>query len=145
MRVVRTHAAQCPTNPSPYMLRASLVAVRAHPKIGHAPRIRGHMPFRSRSKEVANSRFELRLTRSERAELEEAADIGGVSVSELVRRRALGRTVHSASDLTMIRELRRLGGLQKHAINKFLTRPEITGECIATIKALREAIERLAR
>lgn len=145
MRVVRTHAAQCPTNPSPYMLRASLVAVRAHPETGHAPRMRGDMPFRSRSKELATSRFELRLTRSERAELEEAADIGGVSVSELVRRRALGRTVHSASDLTTIRELRRLGGLQKHVINKFLTRPEITGECIATIKALREAIERLAR
>ena len=145
MRVVRTHAAQCPINPSPNMLRASLVAMRAHPEIGHAPRMKGVMPFRSRSKEAAISRFELRLTRSERAELEEAADIGGISISELVRRRALGRPVHAAADLTTIRELRRLGGLQKHAINKLLIKPETTGECIAMIKALREAIERLAR
>lgn len=82
---------------------------------------------------------------TERKQLEEAADVAGLSVSELVRRRALGRTVQAASDLTTIRELRRLGGLQKHSINKLLNKDGVASECIATIKALREAIERLAR
>ncbi len=82
---------------------------------------------------------------TERKQLEEAADVAGLSVSELVRRRALGRTVQAASDLTTIRELRRLGGLQKYSINKLLNKAGVAAECIATIKALREAIERLAR
>lgn len=103
------------------------------------------MPFHPRSSERACSRFELRLTMTERKQLEEAADVAGLSVSELVRRRALGRAVQAASDLTAIRELRRLGGLQKYSINKLLNKPGVAAECIATIKALREAIERLAR
>lgn len=103
------------------------------------------MPFRPRSRERASSRFELRLTSAEREQLEQAADLTGLSVSELVRRRALGRSVQAASDLTTIRELRRLGGLQKHTMNKLLDKPGVTSECIATIQALREAIERLAR
>ena len=103
------------------------------------------MPFRSRSQNRASSRFELRLTSAEREQLKQAADLAGPRVSELVRRRALGRTVQAASDLTSIRELRRLGGLQKHAMNKLLDKTGVTAECIATIQALREAIERLAR
>ena len=103
------------------------------------------MPFRPRSREIASSRFELRLTVAEHHQLVEAADLAGLSVSELVRRRALGRTIQAASDLTTIRELRRLGGLQKHTMNKLLNKTGVTAECIATIQALREAIERLAR
>lgn len=125
------------------MLRASLVAVLAHPE-ADTLRVGESMPFQSRSIERASVRFELRLTHAERTELEEAAGLAGISVSELVRRRALGRSVYAASDLATIRELRRLGGLQKFAINKLLNKRDVTQECIATIKALREAIERLA-
>jgi len=35
-------------------------------------------------------------------------------VSEFVRRRMMGKPVVSRSDLQMINEVRRLGGLQKH-------------------------------
>ena len=47
--------------------------------------------------------------------------------------------------MTTIRELRRLGGLQKHTMNKLLNKTGVTAECIDAIRALREAIERLAR
>jgi hypothetical protein len=44
----------------------------------------------------------------------------------------------------MIRELRRLGGLQKYAINKLALHGEVVDECVATIRTLRAAIERVA-
>jgi hypothetical protein len=44
----------------------------------------------------------------------------------------------------MIRELRRLGGLQKYAMNKLAQHDEVVGECVATIRSLRAAIERVA-
>jgi hypothetical protein len=44
----------------------------------------------------------------------------------------------------MIRELRRLGGLQKYAMNKLALHGEVVDECVATIRVLRAAIERVA-
>jgi hypothetical protein len=102
------------------------------------------MPFTSRAKDRAASRFEMRLTAAERVQLCEEADLAGMSVSELVRRRALGKTIHAATDLMMIRELRRLGGLQKYAMNKLVQHGEVADECSAAIRALRAAIERVA-
>ena len=103
------------------------------------------MPFVVRQKDRTGSRFEMRLSASEHAQLREDADVAGISVSELVRRRAFGRPIQSASDLTTIRELRRLGGLQKYAMNKLIEHRGISDECIRTIQALRAAIERVAR
>lgn len=102
------------------------------------------MPFAPRTKDRAASRFEMRLTAAERRQLHEDADLAGMSVSELVRRRALGKTILAATDLMMIRELRRLGGLQKHAMNELIQHSEVADECIAAIRALRAAIERVA-
>ena len=103
------------------------------------------MPFTSRANDRAGSRFEMRLTASERVQLREEADLAGMSISEFVRRRALGKTIHAATDLMMIRELRRLGGLQKYAMNKLTLHSEVVDECVATIRALRAAIERVAK
>jgi hypothetical protein len=102
------------------------------------------MPFVLRNKERASLRFEMRLSPVEREQLKEEADLAGLSISELVRRRALGRPVHAAIDLTMIRELRRLGGLQKLTVNMLMHHGGVSEECIATIRALREAVERVA-
>ena len=102
------------------------------------------MPFVLQDKERASLRFEMRISPAEREQLSEAANLAGISISEFVRRRALGRPVHAAIDLTMIRELRRLGGLQKLTINKLIQHRGISEECVATIKALREAVERIA-
>jgi hypothetical protein len=72
------------------------------------------MPFTSRTNDRASSRFEMRLTAAERQQLRDEADLAGMSISELVRKRTFGKTIHAATDLIMIRELRRLGGLQKY-------------------------------
>jgi hypothetical protein len=102
------------------------------------------MPFTVRGKHRANSRFEMRLSPDELKQLNESAELAGISISELVRRRALGRPIHTAIELTMIRELRRLGGLQKHTMNKLLQHSGIAEECSATIRALRAAVDRVA-
>lgn len=102
------------------------------------------MPFALRNKERATLRFEMRLSPAEREKLRDEADLAGISISELVRRRALGRPIHAAIDLTMIRELRRLGGLQKLTMNKLMHHRGISEECLATIQALRDAVERVA-
>jgi len=102
------------------------------------------MPFARRSKDRASSRFEMRLSPTEHEHLREQADLAGICISELVRKRALSRPIHSVSDLTVIRELRRLGGLQKHMMNRLLEREDVTSECVKTIQALRAAIERVA-
>jgi hypothetical protein len=102
------------------------------------------MPFTSRTNDRASARFEMRLTAAERQQLRDEADLAGMSISELVRKRTCGKTIHAATDLMMIRELRRLGGLQKHTINKFAPHFEVVDECNATIRALRAAIERVA-
>jgi uncharacterized protein (DUF1778 family) len=62
------------------------------------------MPFTSRAKDHASSRFEMRLTASEHVQLREDADLAGMSISEFIRRRAFGKTIHAATDLMMIRE-----------------------------------------
>lgn len=64
--------------------------------------------------ETLTARQELRLRPSEKREFQEEAELAGLSVSELIRRRALGRPVVASADRVMINELRRIGGLLKH-------------------------------
>lgn len=87
--------------------------------------------FSQRGREPLSKRVNLRLTEREDAELREAAAVTDLTLSEYVKQRALGRVVVSSTDLTVVRELRRLGGLVKHvatmeiadkkAINQTLT------------------------
>lgn len=70
--------------------------------------------FRQIGKEPLNERVNLRLTASEDAELREAAAEADLTLSEYVKRRALGRAVVASADRQVVRELRRLGGLVKH-------------------------------
>lgn len=55
-----------------------------------------------------------RLSETDRKDLVEQASAAGLSVSEYVRRRALGHPVLARSDAALLRELRRQGGLIKH-------------------------------
>jgi hypothetical protein len=102
------------------------------------------MPFTSRTNDRASSRFEMWLTAAERQQLREEADLAGMSISEFVRKRTFGKTIHAATDLMMIRELRRLGGLHKYAMNKLAMHDEVVDECAETIRAIRAAIERVS-
>lgn len=78
----------------------------------HAPPVAGAVPappVARPSPTPLDARVTLRLTQAERARLQEEAARAGLSVSELVRRRAFGRKVMATPDLALVRELRRLG------------------------------------
>jgi hypothetical protein len=71
------------------------------------------MPFKATRPEPLDARCNVRLTADELAEVREAAGLAGLSLSEYLRRRALGRVVIAHADLAVVRELRRVGGLLK--------------------------------
>ena len=64
-------------------------------------------------KKNLETRIEFRVTKEEREKIQEQAEASGLSISEYVRRRALGRRVDSVTDVRMLSELRRHGGLLK--------------------------------
>lgn len=71
-----------------------------------------------RDTEKKEKRVTVRFRSGEMEELTEQAGVCGLSVSEFVRRRSLGRRVVPTVDLRMIAELRRIGGLMKHYFNE---------------------------
>ncbi len=99
---------------------------------------------RPRRTELATSPFQVRLTATERAELEAAAEKAGLTLSEYIRRRALGRRVaapRALTDIQTLNELRRLGGLVKH----LALGGHIDAEaCRDALSELREAAARIA-
>ena len=68
--------------------------------------------------EKKNERLTVRFRPDELRELSSQAEISGLSVSELVRRMALKKRVVPITDLKMLSELRRIGGLIKHLFNE---------------------------
>ncbi len=69
-------------------------------------------------REQLDAMLNVRLTVVEKAMLQEDADLAGLTMSELVRRRYFGRPIIANADEVMIRELRRIGGLLKHVHNE---------------------------
>ena len=59
-------------------------------------------------------KISVRVTPSEKSQLDEDAITAGLSLSELMRRRFFGRPIVATADAAVLRELRRLGGLLKH-------------------------------
>ena len=55
----------------------------------------------------------VRLTDAEKSQLREDADLAGVSMSEFVRSRYLGKRVLAKADVVAVKELRRYAGLLK--------------------------------
>ncbi|KGE50222.1 plasmid mobilization protein [Xanthomonas axonopodis] len=75
------------------------------------------MPFAVKGAEALTEKIAVRLTPDEKARLRDDAEVAGLSVSELVRRRYFGRPIVANADMVMVRELRRIGGLLKHIHN----------------------------
>ncbi|MCK4161569.1 MobB mobilization protein [Ralstonia pseudosolanacearum] len=75
------------------------------------------MPFEVKGAEALTEKIAVRLTPDEKARLRDDAGLAGLSVSELVRRRYFGRPIVASTDMVMVRELRRMGGLLKHIHN----------------------------
>ena len=100
------------------------------------------MPFRKKGPASLSERLDVRVAPSEKHQLRGIARGGGLSVSDLVRLRALGRPVLSRTDATTIRELRRLGGLLKKVhVDSGGAYSAATANAVA---ALTRAIDRLA-
>jgi hypothetical protein len=78
----------------------------------------------------------VRFTREERQFINGEADICGVSLSSLIRSRSLGKRVAAKSDLRVLAELRRLGGLLKHIHNETKgAYSALTSDCLREIAA----------
>ncbi len=82
----------------------------------------------------------LRLLLEEKTAVAVEASKAGLTVSEFVRRRALGRPVKSRMTEKVINELRRLGGLQKHLATKYQHKKDAIDEVLVEIK---QAIQRI--
>jgi hypothetical protein len=93
--------------------------------------------------EKKEKRLTVRFKPEEMEELATQADVCGLSVSELVRRRSLHRRVVPAADLKMISELRRIGGLAKLSFN--MTGGIYSGKTVAILDELRAAIIRIGK
>lgn len=76
------------------------------------------MPFTVKGTEPLTAVVNVRLTPDEKERLKEDAELAGISVSELVRRRYFGRPIIASADTVMLKELRRIGGLLKHVHNE---------------------------
>lgn len=72
------------------------------------------MVFKSIGESCLDAVVNVRLTHQEKMRLKDDADLASLSMSELVRARYFGRKITSNSDMVMLNELRRIGGLLKH-------------------------------
>ncbi|MCS2164471.1 plasmid mobilization protein MobA [Scandinavium manionii] len=65
-------------------------------------------------KRQRNTLIQLRCTEDEAETIKKKAAAAGLTTSELLRRSALNRRIMVRTDIRMMNELKRLGGLQKH-------------------------------
>ena len=63
---------------------------------------------------LRDCRIYLRVSHEEQEKIKEQAELAGLSISEYARKRVLGCRVVAKSELNVLKELRRLGGLIKH-------------------------------
>lgn len=59
----------------------------------------------------------IRMTEEEKKNIDEIAEISGLSLSEVVRRKYNNLTIKSKIDMVLVNELRRQGGLLKNNFN----------------------------
>jgi len=76
------------------------------------------MVFTVQGETGLDARLNVRLPQNELNTIREDAELAGISMSELVRRRYFGRPIIANTDAVMLRELRRIGGLLKHVHNE---------------------------
>lgn len=96
------------------------------------------------TKEPLDQRVTIRLTKTEKAQLIEEADLAGLTTAELIRRRYFGKPIIAATDAATIRELRRTGGLLKHIFNNSEKYDRVVGtEIITTLNEVKECIKRI--
>jgi len=75
----------------------------------------------------ATLRIEVRITEEEKAILRDQANSASLTMSEYVRRSALGKRILSTMDQKAAGELARLGGLQKYLLTQIKGLPDEEG------------------
>lgn len=100
------------------------------------------MPFEIQGDEALIEKIAVRLTEAEKFKLREDADLAGLSVSELVRRRYFGRPIQAKVDLTVANQLRhhmgQLKKFHKDTLGRFAsTTADILSDIHAEIRRLR--------
>lgn len=101
------------------------------------------MPFPLLGDEPLDAIVNVRLTSEEKERLRDDADMAGLSMSALIRARYFGRPVVAHADQVLIKELRRLGGLFKHAHNE--SGGAYSAETSAALFLVSEAIRKIAK
>jgi len=101
------------------------------------------MTFEAQGALPLDAVINVRLTSAEKARLKEDADLAGLSMSELVRRRYFGRPIIASADAVMLKELRRIGGLLKHIHNE--SGGAYSGSTARVLSMLTAYIEKLSR
>lgn len=98
------------------------------------------------SKSEKRNRTELllgiRCLPEEKEAIQEKARLAGLSVGEFLRRCALDRKIAVRTDVKLMKELLRLGGLQKHLYNEMQTQmtPELSRQFSDVLVELRKAV-----
>ncbi len=89
--------------------------------------------------------IQIRCTSDEADAIRDKAKNAGVSTSELLRKSALNRKITVKTDIRMMNELLRLGGLQKHLYNemqKHMT-PELSRQFSDVLVSIKQAINEM--
>ena len=98
-------------------------------------------PRRARN---VTSRIDIRVTDEEKATLFTQANRAALTLSEYIRRAALGIRIRSRMHTDAISDLNRLGGLQKHCLEQlkiFGNDNDLRHELNITLAAIREQVK----
>ena len=114
-----------------------------HQQPGHPANRSRAIPFPLLGDEPLDAIVNVRLTSEEKERLRDDADMAGLSMSALIRARYFGRPVVAHADQVLIKELRRLGGLFKHAHNE--SGGAYSAETSAALFLVSEAIRKIAK
>jgi hypothetical protein len=93
-----------------------------------------------------NSRIDIRITEEEKGILRDQANSASLTMSEYVRRSALGKRILSTMDQKAAGELARVGGLQKYLLTQIKGLPDEEGlrkGLNSTLLAVRNAMRAL--
>ncbi|ECC9721770.1 ribbon-helix-helix protein, CopG family [Salmonella enterica] len=84
----------------------------------------------------------IRCLPEEKEAIQEKARIAGLSVGEFLRRCALERKISVRTDVRLMNELLRLGGLQKHLYNEMRLQmtPELSRQFADVLVEIRKAV-----
>jgi hypothetical protein len=85
----------------------------------------------------------VRVSEEENRQIREQAEMSHLTISEFMRRRVLGKRIVPKTDLGILAELRRLGGLLKHVHNESHgAYSELTADAIRALEAYGRKLER---